>query len=294
MAIRGPHASARRPRAGIIYLPGLLLTAFGLALAGCASATVGGEGQKADAATGGTSGSGGSGGGAGGGAGGKGGAGGTGGSSTSSTGACDPFANSGCPSDKKCTALQQSATLLVLGCGDMKGSKSAGDTCTQATTDGKQTGDDCDRGLACFGAPATCHRMCSPTGTAHGCPNGEICNLSGGDLNGVQFCIAVTACLPLEQTGCSSGQACYYPESGAICAAEGNVNPGDACSKANECKKGSTCLVVNGAGICSSFCSTADGGSPSCTGADTGGEICNPLSGGDAIEPNLGSCRQKP
>jgi hypothetical protein len=293
MAIRGPHASAQSPRPGIIYLPGLLLTACGLALAGCASATVGGENQKADAATGGTSGSGGSGGGTSGGAGGKGGAGGTGGTSTSSTGACDPFANSGCPSDKKCTALQNDKSL-VLGCGEIDGTKSEGASCTQATTDGKQTGDDCDRGLACFGAPATCHRMCSPGSTANGCPGGEICNLSAPGLTAVQFCQSVTTCLPIEQTGCPAGQACYYGSDGAACAPEGNVSPGDACQHANDCARGSTCLFVNGVGICSSFCSTADGGSPSCTGTDTGGEICNPLSGGDAIEPNLGSCRQKP
>ncbi|MBN2574621.1 MAG: hypothetical protein JXP73_08635 [Deltaproteobacteria bacterium] len=293
MAIRGSHAAAQESGSRIVCLPGLLLAAFGLALAGCASATVGNQGGSGGAASGGTSGSGGSTG-SGGFAGGSGGAGGAGGTSTSSTGMCDPFSDAGCASEKKCTALQQSATSLVLGCGDIEGTKSEGDGCTQTTTDGKQTGDDCDRGLACFGAPATCHRMCSPGSATNDCPSGQICNLSAPGLTAVRFCQDVTTCLPLEQTGCDEGWACYYASSGALCAPEGDKRPGEDCTNANDCVRGSTCLVVEGKGICSSFCSTEEGGSPSCTGADTGGEICNPLAGGSDIEDHLGSCRQQP
>ena len=136
--------------------------------------------------------------------------------------------------------------------------------------------------------------MCSPGSASNGCPNDGLCNLSAPGLTAIQFCQNVTACLPLEQTGCQDGWACYYGSSGALCAPKGTVAPGDDCSNANDCVPGSTCLVVEGVGICSSFCSTEEGGSPSCTGADTGGEICNPLTGGSSIEPNLGSCRQQP
>jgi hypothetical protein len=209
-------------------------------------------------------------------------------------GTCDPFTNSGCSGGKKCTALQQSNNTLALGCGD-KGTKTEGVTCSQTVTSGTQTGDDCADGLACFNiGGTTCHKICATSGTDT-CPATETCSLGNvGGLTGLTFCQPIVTCQPLEQTGCPANQACYFGTKGAVCAPPGSKQPGEACTNANECVPGSNCLVV-GTGICTSFCSTADGGTPACSGASTGGTLCIALSSGTGTdEPNLGSCRVKP
>ena len=282
MATRGTNAPAPSPRAGV--LPYLLMAGLGLSAAACAKASVGDDGTKRDAGAGdaepktdsGPSDL----------SGGK-----DGPAPEVSYGVCNPFTNSGCDGGQKCTALQQSDGTLALGC-DSKGPKSAGDTCTRETSTGAVSADDCDGGLACFstGASATCHRICPTSGTANACPSGEACTLVVAGLTGLAFCQATTSCLPLEQTGCPSGQDCYVDQTGAICAPTGSSQPGETCTHANDCAKGSTCLMVGSAGTCSSFCSTASGGTPSCTGSATGGTICEPIGG----EPNLGNCRVQP
>jgi hypothetical protein len=263
-----------------------LLAALGCWFLGCASANVNQEAPTADAGTGD-------------------GAPGADGKNTSKNdgpagdgvyGSCDPFTNSGCSSDQKCIALQ-SGTALGLGCGS-KGSKGEGDTCGPIMTGGSQTGDDCGSQLACFklatDSSYTCHRICATSGTDT-CPGTETCSLNVGGLNGLKFCQPIVTCQPLEQTGCPSNQACYFGTKGAVCApTTGNKQPGDACTSANDCVKGSNCLVV-GTGICSSFCSTADGGAPTCSGASTGGTLCIALNSGTGTdENNLGSCRVQP
>ena len=214
-------------------------------------------------------------------------------------GSCDPFTNAGCSITQKCTALRTGSTL-ALGCGS-KGDKSQGAACAPVPNETSQTGDDCGTGLACFavaGESATCHRLCSNSGTANACPGTDTCSIKVGTFSsstGLAFCQASTTCLPLEQTGCSTGQACYYGQKGAVCAPVPAVpvQPGDTCTNANDCAPGSTCLIIGSSGICSSFCSTASNGSPGCSGAAMGGTICAALGGG-TDEPNLGTCRQQP
>lgn len=209
-------------------------------------------------------------------------------------GSCDPFSNSGCSSDKKCIALQ-SGNALGLGCGS-KGAKAEGDTCTPEMSGGDQTGDDCGSQLACFklatDSSYTCHRICPTNGGASACPGTDTCSLVVPGLTGLAFCQKSTTCLPLEQTGCPDGQACYFGDKGAVCAPTGTSPPGGSCNRANDCAKGSTCLILP-PGVCSSFCSTASGAATTCTGSSTGGNLCSPLSG-DSVEPNLGACRQQP
>jgi len=269
-------------------LPAILVAGLGLGALACASATVSDNGVHDAAATGGASG-------AGGGSGGKGGSGGAAGSGgTTTTGLCDPFSNSGCASDKKCTALQ-SGSSLGLACGS-KGGGAEGDACTRSLNGADQSGDDCGDGLACFalsGEPsATCRRICPLSGTAHACPSGELCSLIVPGLDTLAFCRKVVTCQPLEQTGCASGEACYFSTSGSytgsLCAKAGAKKPGDTCAAANDCVPGSTCLIV-GSGVCSAFCSTANGNAD-CSGASTGGDTCAAL-GGPGDEANLGSCR---
>ncbi len=257
----------------------LILIGVGLQVLGCASAKVGDPGTRADSGTGDTGSP-------------------TEGKDSSSGkndgamsdvlyGACDPFTNSGCSGGQKCAAFQN-GNELNLSCGS-KGSKAEGEPCTPTAT-----GDDCGDQLACFEVnldPAyTCHRICPIGGEASTCPGTETCSVKVNgfsDPTGLAFCQPSISCQPLEQTGCPSDQACYYGTKGAICARTGTAQPSGTCVNANDCVQGSTCLTVGGTGTCSSFCSTADGGAPSCSGASTGGTICSALAG----EVNLGSCR---
>ena len=293
MVTRGPHATLSVPPAG--RLRALLVTGLALAGVACASASVENVIKHDAASTGGTGGSGG----AGGGNGGQGGQGGSGGATT--TGVCNPFSNSGCSSSEKCTALQN-AGALDLGCGS-KGSRSAGETCAQVWSGSRQTGDDCGAGLACFKLQTetnpACRRICAPAASSCACGADEICSLfvSKLDTLGYAFCRPVVKCKPLAQEGCAGTEGCYFSTSacftGSQCAGAGGKQPGETCAAANECRPGSTCLIVGSSGTCSSFCSTADGGTPACSGASTGGDICDPL-GGDTGDPNVGSCRQQP
>jgi hypothetical protein len=288
MSLRGSFASMPEPRSGFRRVQLVLAAGLALGALGCASATVGDYGSHADAASTG----GGSGGGTGGsgGKGGSGGAGGAGGGGGTSFGSCDPLTNSGCGSGQKCTALQSNGQL-ALGC-DAVGSKKEGDTCSQTTDNGVQTGDDCASGLACFATQAgsaTCHRMCTPTGTGNVCPSTEICSLAAPGLDTIEFCRATTTCAPLTQTGCTSTQACYFSSTGAICAQEGSGKPGDACANANDCAKGSTC-IVGASAICSSFCSVSGSGGTTCTGTETGGSTCTSL-GNAAAGLDVGYCK---
>jgi hypothetical protein len=202
---------------------------------------------------------------------------------------CDPFSNAGCPSDQKCSTLRNGSTL-ALGCGS-KGNKGEEDLCTPIPTTGPQTGDDCGDGLACFSVAtlsSVCHRICALTGPDT-CPGSETCSLLVGtftDSTGLAFCHATTPCQALGQTGCPADQACYYvDQKGSICASPGTAQPGSTCVHANDCAQGATCLTVNGIGTCFSFCSTASGGTPSCSA----GATCTAL-GGASKETNLGTC----
>ena len=213
-------------------------------------------------------------------------------SATSDTfsGVCDPFTNSGCASDKKCTALQNNDNSLSLGCGDKEGTKAEGESCNQTAPSGMQTGDDCDDGLACFAvnAESTCHRICPTSGSAHACPSSSICSLYISHLyeQGLAFC--QPPCKPLDQTGCQSGEACYSINIGDVCYSAGSKKPGDTCSisNPNDCMSGSTCITSGSTGVCSSYCSMAAGGTPSCSG----GLTCNKLPG-TLSEPNAGYCK---
>lgn len=202
---------------------------------------------------------------------------------------CDPFTNSGCPSDQKCTALLQ-GNAMALGCG-AKGTKAEGATCSPTTTGDQQTGDDCGDGLACFRlqneTDFTCRRTCPITGTAHACPTGSICSVRVPGLSSYGFC--GPSCKPLEQTGCASGQACYLTSIGATCNNAGSTQAGDSCSQASDCKPGTTCITgLSNGNRCLAFCSTA-GSSPSCSGGSTCTKV--PIDDVFMSEPSVGYCR---
>jgi len=212
---------------------------------------------------------------------------------------CNPFDNTGCSSGQKCSALRNGSSLS-LGCGS-KGSKSEGDTCTPVPTADAQTGDDCGDELGCFSTKTdnrnVCRRICPFPGTDI-CPSGESCSLTVPGLSGLRFCVTSTstpptACLPLEQTGCATDQACYSTPSGAMCYKTGTARPGDTCHAANDCIPGVTCVTINGSSTCHSFCSTASGGTPSCSGTGTNGTFCAAV-GSATDEANLGFCRTPP
>src|SRR5664279_289122 len=211
---------------------------------------------------------------------------------------CDPFDNTGCSSGQKCSALRNGSSLS-LGCGS-KGNKSEGDVCTPVPTANAQTGDDCGDGLGCFnvGGNTICRRMCPATGS-NTCPSGKTCSMLVTGIADPKFCSEntspppPTSCLPLEQSGCATGEACYYAATGSLCYKAGTAQPGAACNTGYDCTAGSTCVNINGSNACHSFCSTAGGGTPSCSGTSTGGTFCAafPAASGEA---NLGFCRTPP
>jgi hypothetical protein len=283
----GGHGAASGGQTGTGRASGGQSGGGGQAGGGGVTAAGGQTGGGGSTATGGRSGTGGTGGG-------SSAAGGTGvgtggadaGGANSDAGLCDPFANLGCSTGQKCTALQVGSTL-VLGCGS-KGTKKAGDACTQELADGggRTTGDNCADGLACFTlqgeSGAACRQFCSDD---HPCPSTFGCTLTAPG-NAGRYCSPVATCMPLEQTGCKSSEACYADGNGAQCATAGTKKAGEACVAANECERGTSCASVGGAASrCSQFCSKAVGGTPVCPA----GKTCFALSGA-TLEPNTGVC----
>ena len=210
---------------------------------------------------------------------------------------CNPFTNSGCSSGQKCAAYR-SGSSLSLACGD-KGNKAENDSCTPTPTADAQTGDDCGDGLSCFnvGGSTICRRMCPATGT-NTCPSGEACSMTVTGFAELKFCAEnvspppPTSCLPLEQSGCAKGEACYYAATGSLCYKAGTAQPGAECHAAYDCIAGATCVTVNGSTTCHSLCSTATGGTPGCSDTSASGTFCAAFASGS--EANLGFCRTQP
>jgi hypothetical protein len=204
-------------------------------------------------------------------------------------GNCEPFTNLGCGAGSKCTALQQPDGALAMGCAAL-GSKVEGEACTQVMVSSGgttvQVDDDCADGLACFsvqaGAPATCHRMCNSDGS-RACPSAEACLVVAPGLAVVEFCRPTEACSLVDQTGCTTGRACYWSSSGALCATVGSGKVGDPCVNANDCVPGATCLALS-PNRCVAFCSTA--GTPGCPDGST----CSAVSSGTAAA-SVGYCK---
>lgn len=278
-----PHHSSRTQRAALLAMR---LVALGVGLAGCANAEVAGRQDERDASAKDAP---------------KDGNGadektqksdGPAGPDNTPAGACTPFSNSGCSSDRKCTALQEESSLS-LGCGE-KGDKAEGDECSTTTSNDHPTGDDCGNGLACIlldsDSTSKCRRLCPTSGTANACPTGEVCILQLPGLTGYLFCRP--SCKPLEQTGCDTDkkEACYLSNVGAKCLVHPD-NPtkiGESCSSSSECEPGSTCLTFTSGNKCLKFCSTS-GGSPSCPSGSTCTKV--PVDDVFMSEPNVGTCK---
>jgi hypothetical protein len=208
-------------------------------------------------------------------------------------GPCDPFTNSGCPSGKKCTALAKGDSLTI-GCGD-KGNKAEGNDCSPALSGDEQTGDDCGDGLSCFALKddpsPTCHRICPISGTAHACPQGSVCRVTLPGISNYASC--GSSCRPLEQSGCADSQACYLTSLGAVCWSlpDKPVAIGGNCTGAtvNECERGSTCVTgLSSGNKCLAFCSTK-GQAPTCSNGTTCTKA--PIDEVFLPEPDVGTCR---
>jgi hypothetical protein len=208
-------------------------------------------------------------------------------------GSCDPLTNDGCPSDQKCTALRDGNTLS-LGCGNRSdsgtGEKGENDDCQPVPDTGRQTGDDCGNGLACFnwaGESPKCHRLCAHSGCSRDCADGWACNRQLPGIEGYWSC--GVSCRPLDQTGCQPDEGCYVASSGPTCAQAGSKATGEECdpSKVNDCVAGSTCITgLSNGNRCLAFCSTS-GGSPGCS------TTCIKMPVDDALmsESDVGYCR---
>ena len=114
-------------------------------------------------------------------------------------------------------------------------------------------------------------------------------------------------CLPFEQTGCPSGQACYYgprpitqpvPLPNVYCAPVGTGAIWSACTTVSDCSAGTTCARrrnLKGTGwrdgtFCLQFC-IYDGTANACPGT-TDNYSCDMLSGSGTFEANIGICDQ--
>ena len=125
---------------------------------------------------------------------------------------CDPFApTSPCPSEQFCGVVAEyddGGQLATTGfeCLQYPAARGLGDYCQRRvlSTSPQRNSITCGSRLACV--DPRCVPLCTASHPA--CSAGEVCAaLSGPSFSGE--CLAVTACDPVAQSGCSAGMACY-------------------------------------------------------------------------------------
>lgn len=176
---------------------------------------------------------------------------------------CNPISNTGCQAGQKCTIVsgptpQNPNADVVFGCGPA-GSKADGDACNDDSECPGQTF--CARFSAT--GSGTCTTFCANDAN---CPTGSKC------LGGIQgyesplLCREAVDCDPLQQD-CPGGQDCFPTQSGNVCAPSNNVDEGQACSAANDCKPGLMCIgnPAGGGASCRKICNLTAGQEPSCS-----------------------------
>lgn len=173
-------------------------------------------------------------------------------------GVCSPTAQTGCAEPTtKCGIVGNK-----FGC-QTAGTVQQGEACAATGS-----GDNCAAGLFCMNG--SCHRFCDPSAGMTACPTGQACSLevvwNGGGANGEQFNACVvqgSECDPLLQDCADPAHGCFATSAGNKCYVPGTLEDGAACTSANACKKGSTCISTGGSLACRAFCTppgAADGG----------------------------------
>jgi hypothetical protein len=188
-------------------------------------------------------------------------------------GACNPIANTGCPTGQKCTFVVES-TDPVLGrttCAP-DGDKPSGSACTRDDVSGS---DDCEGGSYCQNG--LCNDICSVAPDSCGVDATCVHVNNIFDDDNVGFCNP--PCDVFAQD-CLNDEACYIlitrPGAPTVCAPArtepGGAAPGlqgEACSFINTCTKGYGCLLNNApmdaTGLeCAFLCDAAMSGGPTC------------------------------
>lgn len=165
--------------------------------------------------------------------------------------ACDPWAQTGCAANQKCTLVDFQNLVYTCGPAGTNGDQVA------CTSDAQ-----CVAGTVCadFGAGFKCHSLCNATKT---CPGTASCIGKTSTLTSKDpvLCIPTTSCDLLTQNCSSAAQACYPTQTSTTCAPAGSKTEGQACTAMNQCGKG---LVCAGTGTCYKLCDP-NGGAPTCT-----------------------------
>jgi hypothetical protein len=177
-----------------------------------------------------------------------------------------------CEELKSCNPLDQTTCPIQDDC---VVTGASGGQCWPAGTVGAneicQAVGDCARGFVCAGNDTggyRCRQICNTIGASPACSDGY-CNPLSDAPNGVGIC--QPHCNPLDQTPCSTEEACVISNLGDFCFFPGTVASGGACAYADDCARGFTCFD-NGDGFkCRQICNT---GTPVCTDG-----ACTPLSG---------------
>ncbi len=207
--------------------------------------------------------------------------------------ACDPHANTGCPSGERCIGGPQPYCTAVIGVGG------DGATCTISES--------CKIHHLCVlpagGSASTCIPLCdlnSPEGTGPGqagCVAGFACKALldnfGQPLPVGQGTCTFEFCNALTNFGCKDSEKCY-PSVPQVCSYPGNAGLGDPCEKATDCGRDLICILgADGVRSCRKVCDQ--------TGKDTAyscaeGQECAEINTGAGKPPlpdGIGFCRPK-
>lgn len=193
---------------------------------------------------------------------------------------CDYFLSCGCDTmmGEKCTIVGNPPMGPVCA---PSGANEAGQVCTQDS--------DCAAGTVCvaYGGGLRCMRFCD---AGHPCPEDQSCFIRVVDDMSTELGrVCGQVCSLIGQDCQFEGQGCYpsatfAPEKETgICVNAGTKVQGEACTKANDCAEGFTCVDVSGGGsICARLCDRNDG-DPGCEM----GQSCSALTG----HTQAGVCR---
>jgi len=193
---------------------------------------------------------------------------------------CDPFCQSGCGCEGKCSVN----TLGDLTCNQPAGTlrRKEGEGCDPVSPGTSAQTDNCEPGLVCYNEACgnVCARFCR---TDQDCPNSTC---SRDAMSGYKVCdVPLTDCNPVKSAGsmkCSgTAVACYLSPTAqdrTICDCPGSQKEGEVCSASRDCFPGLACVDALGVGMsglrCQIVCSltaTPNG----CVGA----QMCRVLKG---------------
>ena len=169
---------------------------------------------------------------------------------------CNPYCQLGCDDGEQCVIDAAFFTCHPVG------TLGFGATCSGPAS--------CGPGMSCFPLPGStvpvCQMPCIDDGD---CPGPSQCAVTANLGGGSELSLCANThqeCDPLAQTGCATGQACYFDGGATLCWPPGTSGEGEICEglAPNACGAGLHCLVS-----CRPLCSTG-AESPSCDACPDG------------------------